>query len=240
MARSPDPIDRRKRFYTAVDMARAEQGFVVTLDGRPMRTPGGRRLTAPTAALAGLVAEEWAAQGEFIELGDMFTTRLSYAVIDHGHERRDQTVDELVRYASADLLCYFADHPQSLLEEETERWGPVLAWAETELGLRFVRVSGPIHQPQPEETLAAVGELARALDDFSLGGLAQATGLFGSLVLALALQRDQLDGQAAFELSRVDETFQERQWGVDEEAALRVFHLKAEAVALERWFSALR
>ena len=40
--------------------------------------------------------------------------------------------------------------------------------------------------------------------------------------------------------SRLDEAFQERQWGVDEEAALRAAHLKAEAVALERWFSALR
>ena len=155
-------------------------------------------------------------------------------------DRRDQTVDELVRYAGADLLCYFADHPESLLREETERWGPVLVWAETELGLRFVRASGHVHLPQSDETLAAVGRLARGLDDFTLGGLAQATGLFGSVVLALALQRDQLDGPAAFELSRLDEAFQERQWGVDDEAALRAAHLKAEAVALERWFSALR
>ena len=48
-----------------------------------MRTPGGCRLVVPTAALAGLVAEEWAAQGEFVELGDMVMTRLCYAVLDH-------------------------------------------------------------------------------------------------------------------------------------------------------------
>ena len=48
-----------------------------------------------------------------------------------------------------------------------------------------------------------------------------AAGLFGSAILALALQRGRLTGEAAFDLSRLDEAFQEEQWGVDAEAAVR-------------------
>ena len=59
-------------------------------------------------------------------------------------------------------------------------------------------------------------------------------------MLALALHRGQLTGEAAFELSRLDEAFQEQQWGVDAEAAARSAGLRREAVALEKWFGALR
>lgn len=240
MARPPIPADRRKRFYAEVDTGRIEDGYVITLDGRAMRTPAGHPLVVPTPILASLIAAEWAAQGDYIDLADMFATRLAYAVIDQLRERRGAAIDDLVAYAGSDLLCYFAERPESLFQEETERWGPVLDWAEQALGLRFVRIVGTIHQPQPDETLAGVRALAEALDDFTLGGLNQAAGLFGSVALGLALQRAQLDAEAAFELSRVDEAFQERQWGVDEEAALRTFNLRAEAMALGRWFEALR
>jgi chaperone required for assembly of F1-ATPase len=240
MARSPDPSERRKRFYADVDVGRTEAGYSVALDGRPMLTPAGRPLVAPTPLLAALIAAEWAAQGDIIELAGMFATRLAYAVIDQVRDARLQIVDELVAYAGSDLLCYFAERPETLVKEEAERWGPVLDWAEQALALRFVRVVGAIHRPQRAETLAAVRALGEAMDDFTLAGVAQAAGLFGSAVLALALQRDQLDGEAAFDLSRLDEAFQQRQWGVDEEAAARTSRLRAEATALGHWFEALR
>jgi chaperone required for assembly of F1-ATPase len=65
-----------------------------------------------------------------------------------------------------------------------------------------------------------------------------AAGLFGSAILALALHRRQLTGLEAFQLSRLDEEFQEEIWGVDAEAAARRAHLTAEAELLDRWFRA--
>ena len=64
--------------------------------------------------------------------------------------------------------------------------------------------------------------------------------LLGSAVLGLAVQRGALSGAAAFDLSRLDEAFQERQWGVDEEAAVRTAGRRAEAELLDRWFAALK
>ena len=46
-------IDQRpKRFYTLVEVAGAEEGWIVTLDGRAVRTPGGKRLALPSEKLA--------------------------------------------------------------------------------------------------------------------------------------------------------------------------------------------
>ncbi len=42
---------QRKRFYAAAGVAEADGGFVVTLDGKPIRTPSGRQVVAPTPEL---------------------------------------------------------------------------------------------------------------------------------------------------------------------------------------------
>jgi len=77
-----EAVDRPKRFYKAVDVAVADGGFQVHLDGRPVRTPGGKVLTLPTRALAELIAEEWAAQDEIIEFARMHAARLANTAID--------------------------------------------------------------------------------------------------------------------------------------------------------------
>ena len=61
MPRYHDPVERRRRIYAKVETAAAEGGFAVLLDGRSPRSPEARPLVLPTAALAELVAEEWAA-----------------------------------------------------------------------------------------------------------------------------------------------------------------------------------
>jgi chaperone required for assembly of F1-ATPase len=236
----PNNQDRPKRFSVAAGAGVVEQGWGVLLDGRPVRTPAGARLVAPTEPVAALIAEEWAAQAEAIDLAAMPATRLAFSAVDRISIKRAETAAEVGRFAGADLLCYFADAPESLTARQTERWGPVLEWAGNALDLTFHRTVGIVHRAQPPETVAKVEALALALDDFGLAALAMAAGLFGSALLALALQRNQLDGEAAFELSRLDEEFQEQIWGVDAEAEARRALLTAEAVLLDRWFQALR
>jgi chaperone required for assembly of F1-ATPase len=236
----PNAPSRPKRFYAAAEAGPVEAGWGVLLDGRAVRTPAGARLVAPTQALVALIAEEWAAQGETIDLAGMAATRLAFSAVDRIAIKRAETAAEVARFAGADLLCYFAEAPQALTERQTERWGPVLEWAGATLGLEFHRTVGIIHRAQPPQTVERVEALALALDDFALAALAMAAGLFGSAVLALALQRNQLDGEAAFGLSRLDEEFQEQIWGVDAEAEARRALLTADAVLLDRWFQALR
>ena len=231
--------ERLKRFWTAVDVAQGPGGWSVVLDGRTPKTPAHAPLTLPTKAAARLAADEWAAQGEFLDPATMPATRLAATAIDRIGQAREAVADEIAAFAGSDLLCYLAEHPTALAVEQAREWGPWRDWAAAECGVALEPVEGIIHRPQDPAAIARVRELALALDDFGLAGLAMATPLLGSAVLALALQRGALAGEGAFELSRLDEAFQERQWGVDAEAAERTAARRAEAVLLERWFRAL-
>ena len=231
--------ERLKRFWTAVDVAEGEGGWSVTLDGRTPKTPAHAKLTLPTEAAARLVAAEWAAQGEFIDPGTMPATRLASTAIDRVSQVREAVAEEIAAFAGSDLLCYVADHPTSLAAEQGRDWTPWRDWAALELGVVLEAAEGIIHRPQDPAAIARVQDLALRLDDFALTGLATAVPLLGSAVLGLAVHRGALSGEAAFDLSRLDEAFQERQWGVDAEAAERTAGRRAEAVMLDRWFRAL-
>lgn len=231
--------ERLKRFWTGVDVSEGEGGWSVLLDGRAPRTPAHAKLILPTQAAARLVADEWAAQGEFIDPATMPATRLASTAIDRVGQVREAVADEIAAYAGSDLLCYLAEAPGSLVQQQAREWTPWRDWAGRELGVTLEPAEGIVHRAQDPAAVARVKALALELDVFALTGLATAVPLLGSAVLALAVQRGALTGEAAFDLSRLDEAFQEGRWGVDEENAARTAARRAEAVLLDRWFRVL-
>ena len=231
---------RPRRFWTTVDTAPEDGGFAVRLDGRTPKSPQGAHLVAPTAALAEALAGEWRAQGAEVDTATMPLTRLAFTAIDRGAAARDGLVEELARFASTDALTYFDVATVALREEECRRWGPLLHWAADELGVRLERGEGVVHRAQPAGSLERMRELARGEGDFVLAGLLYAAALFGSAVLALALRRGRITAEEAHDLSRLEEAWQERQWGVDAEAAHRTGRRLEDARTAGAWFAALK
>jgi chaperone required for assembly of F1-ATPase len=230
------PSDPPRRFYKDVEARPLDAGGrVLTLDGRIAKTPGGAALIVPSAEHGALLAEEWRAQGDRIRFADMPATRLAFTAIDRTGQARNAVVEEIVRFASSDLICYFAEAPAALVERQDAAWGPWLAWADQALGVCLNRATGVSHRPQSPDTLNRVRALAAAEDDFQLTGLAFATALYGSAVLALAVRRAALAAEAAFDLSRLDDYFQQERWGEDAEAAAGRAALRREAEVLGRW-----
>ena len=70
-----------KRFYQAAAVTAAGDGFAVTLDGKPVRTPAKAALIVPSRSLAAAIAAEWNGQGETIDLPSLALTRIASQVI---------------------------------------------------------------------------------------------------------------------------------------------------------------
>ena len=233
-------LTKPRRFYRSVDVAPVADGFAPRLDGRTPKSPQKAALVAPTEALARLLAEEWDAQVHEIDTARMPAVRLAFTAIDRVSQVRDAMADELASYGGSDVICYLADSPADLADAEAAVWGPWIDWADRRLGVSLTPVRGVIHRPQPEAALQRLRALAGAEDDFTLAGLAYGAALFGSAILAFAVRLGDLSAVDAFEISRFDEAFQARRWGLDAEAERRREALTADAVMLGRWFAALR
>ncbi len=218
-----------KRFYSAAEVvADTAGGYAVHLDGKPVRTPGGRGLCVPSRALADAIAREWAGQGDEIAPDTMPFTRLANAVIDGVAPQTEPVVDAIARYAETDLLCYRAEGPRELVAQQDQAWQPILDWAEATFGIALKVTQGVSPVAQPDEALDRVRGLFGDCDPFTLASAHLAASLSGSALIALALVHGKLDAESAWCLSRIDEAYQIAQWGEDAEAAARDARRKAD------------
>lgn len=211
-----------KRFYKEVSIERTpEDTWRVLLDGRGIKTAGGRPQVVPTHVLAEALAAEWEGQGETIDAGRFHYRDLVDYAIDAVAPARADVIAELVPYAETDTLCYRADPDEALYKRQITVWEPILNDTETHLGVQFTRVSGIIHKAQPQATLARLrGELERQ-DDFALAALKVLSSLASSLVIALAALREDADADALWRAANLEEDWQVELWGDDWEAAER-------------------
>lgn len=200
-----------RRFYKEVAVAEG----AILLDGKPVKTPARADLILPTPALAEAVAAEWRAQGDEIDPRTMKLTGLGNAAIDRIAPDLASFVRPLAAYAESDLLCYRADAPAELIARQAEAWDPLLAWARARFDVHFAVTSGIVHAPQPDATVARLGEALATYHAFHLAGLAPIITIGGSLVTALALAEDEIDPDGAFDLTHLDELWQARRWGED-------------------------
>jgi chaperone required for assembly of F1-ATPase len=191
-----------------------------------------------TRTLAEAIAAEWASAGGGAKGGEMRAeevplTRLVGTAQERIAKDPGPTVAGLAKYGETDLLCYRADDPL-LAGEQAQIWSPLLDWAALHLDAPLRVTSGLMPLRQDPQALAALRRAVAAHGPLALSALGVLVPGLGSLVLGLAVARRRLTAEEAHALSILDESFQERSWGVDAEAAARRQRIAAELSRAER------
>lgn len=207
-----------KRFWKNVEVVPAEGGFTVTLDGRNVRTPGKALLSVPTEEMARHIADEWEAQTEKVDPRTMPWTRSANSAIDKLSMQRREVEDHLIGYAGTDLVCYRALSPEGLVARQAEGWDPILEFVEKTFCVRLETTSGVMPVTQKAESMTLLRNVMTEMSDFAITGFHDLVTLSGSYLIAVAVAKGEVDPQAAWALSRIDEEWQIEQWGRDEEA----------------------
>lgn len=210
-----------KRFYTTAAAARVDGGYAATLDGRVPKTPGMKPVVVPSEAVAAALAEEWAAQGEFIDPQTMPLVRLVNSAVEAGPEAAEVLRAEIVKYMGNDLLLYRVDYPAALVTRQEEVWDDALMKLARQFGVSFQPTLGIVHQPQPAATLGKLDAALAGEDHFVLAALNAITSIAGSGLLALSLRHGLLAPEEVWVAAHLDEDFNVSQWGEVEEITVR-------------------
>ncbi len=229
-----------KRFYKQVSAEQTELGWQVTLDGRPVKTQGGRIQAVPNAALADMLRREWDEQGEEIDPTRFFTRDMVDYAIDIVGQDREASIARLIRYAETDTLCYRADPDEPLWKRQQEVWEPLVTAFEAREGVRLERVSGIVHRAPAPETLATLRARLEGMDALLLAPLESLTALAASLCIGLAALDPDVDGSALWDAANLEEDWQAENWGSDEEAAARRDKKRSEFLAALEFARAAR
>ncbi|MFN2260266.1 MAG: ATP12 family chaperone protein, partial [Parasphingopyxis sp.] len=172
----------------------------------------------PSEQLGYGIAAEWNGQEGEIDPRAMPLTGLANAAIDVIAPDPHSFAAELAKYGETDLLCYRADNPAELQRRQCEAWDPLLDWATKRYDIGFETTTDIVHRPQPEATAERLAAATRALDPFRLAALSTLVRIGGSLVAGLALVAGEADEEQVWNAIRLDEDWQESQWGEDEQA----------------------
>lgn len=208
-----------KRFWTDATVEKDGTGFAIRLDGRSVKTPAKTALVVPSRALADAIAKEWQAVEGKIDPNTMPFTRSANAAIDKVSVQFTDVAKMLAAYGGSDLLCYRAESPTALVDRQAAAWDPVLDWAHDVFGARLTTTAGIMPIEQDAKAIETIQKPLFEATVFELTALHDLIALSGSLVLGLAVTQRYLAADAAWALSRVDETWQSEQWGEDEDAA---------------------
>ena len=226
----------KRRFYTEVALADGPDGFTITLDGRPVKTPARRPLAAPTRPLGEALVTEWDAQREQVDPAKMPLTRLANTIIDGVAAAVPQIEAEIEKYLGSDLVCYRAEAPDGLVARQAQHWDPILGFVRETLGARFVVTQGVGFVTQPGPAIAAA-RAAVPRHPWRLGAVHAVMTLTGSALIALALAERMLTPDAAWAAAHVDEDWNMEQWGSDplalERRAARLAEMAAAAQVLD-------
>lgn len=209
----------KKRFWKDTSVVEVDGGFGIALDGRTVKTPAKAPLVMPTRAMADAVVAEWDAQGEEIDPASMPVTRSANAAIDKVAVQHAEVADMLAEYGGSDLLCYRATTPTELIVRQVDAWDPLLEWAEEALGAKLKTVAGVMYEAQDEEALSNLRARVNAFDNFQMAAFHDLVGISGSLIIGFAATQDLHPIETLWKISRIDEQWQEDQWGVDDAAA---------------------
>ncbi|MFO0988338.1 MAG: ATP12 family chaperone protein [Alphaproteobacteria bacterium] len=207
-----------KKFYKTVAVEPREGGHAVLLDGKPIRTPAGKPLAAPTAALAEAIAAEWRGQGERVKPATMPLTQLLNTALDRmaAGRVRDEAIAEICAYAETDLVCFRAPEPAALARRQRETWQPLLDWLAGRHGAALAVSESLAAPPRAGEPGAHRRRRGRA----RCAAPRRATRHRRARVdrHRAGARRRRLDADAAFEAAHLDERHQMEEWGEDAEA----------------------
>lgn len=213
---------RMNRFYKQVDIVEVtETKWQIMLDGRPVQTASGTAQTVPSYALAKVMAKEWSEQPEKIETSRFFYRNMADLAIDFVSKNNDAVIQETIKYAETDTLCYRADPDTALHLQQQKLWEPLVKTVEDKYEIKLKRVSGVIHKPQPTETLRVLSNKLQSLDVFTLTGVKMLAELSASLCIALLVLSSKVKPEKLWAAVNLEEEWQAEIWGKDSQAEQR-------------------
>lgn len=204
-----------KRFYKMVSTQQSAGGFLITLDGRPVKTALKEELLAPTEKLANTLVLEWAEQGDDVIPDSMPLTQILSTKIDRVAKERGAMQEILFKYLDTDLLCYRTDNPPELQKEQEAAWDGYLNWFEEIFGAKMQTTYGITALSQDKAAHDAVQAKIKFLSDDHFTVLQLVSSLCGSLILGLAALDGKVDADELYDAIRVEEKFKAKIYNED-------------------------
>ena len=212
-------IGREKYWKNVKKKKQTDNLFRIYLDEICLKSDQGNSIKL-SAQLADEVVREWNAGGKIDAIKNRFFTKLCFSVADMTKKERENVLSRLVEYGNCDPICYIADEPTALHLKQKRLYSPIIDWAERFLSIKLNQGSGLLFIKQPSLNSGNIKKYLDELDNFHLAAINEITKSLGSLFTCLALYKNAVNLELAWEVANVEDNFRIEVWGEVEEETL--------------------
>lgn len=220
-----------KRFFSHAEARKTENNcWQIFLDDRPLKNQASKTcFELASAVLAQAIASEWQAVPEEFDFKTLPLSRLVMGAVELSYEQRENIISKMTAYAQSDTLCFMAPHPKELFKLQQEKWVPLIEWI-NEKGCEFKPDQGLSMPLVSEKTRLFLKSYLAMQNNIELSCLQIISGACQSVILSIAVAQEHLTAGEAFDLSCLEELFQNKLWTADEEALKSRISRREEAV----------
>jgi len=187
-------VEKGESIYPLVPSVSDIDGYIISLDSKPLRTPLGNTIVLPArlSTLAYLIGAEWnvvttgSVRQHTLPLTSLVCRAVDQLTPETPKEIRSAVIESLLRYLDTDAVLFFAPESQAhgqLLRMQTEEWTPIIRWAEKAFQVSIHSRSGEVGIGQFAKQPVVTREKFRSWMQSYFGPLLEMGGLTGGVGL---------------------------------------------------------
>jgi chaperone required for assembly of F1-ATPase len=209
-----------KKFWKNVQVKKKlKNSFEILLDKRILKTPMQKDLIFSNYKIAKETALEWDISEKEINTENMVFYGLISTAIDKIHHDKVSYIENVLGFINTDLICYRADGPNELVDLQNSSWNPIISFIKKYIDVELKFFIGVMPSKQSLEIFVRLKTLINSFSDIEISALHRMTNLTGSIFISICILKGDVLKNEAFELSFLDELWQAKNWGVEEESS---------------------
>lgn len=210
----------KKKFWILHEVIFSDEynAYVMFLDDKIYKSKKGNILRIPSSFLAKKVKAEWDKIKDDFTSSKLQLTSIIEQLVDIDRRSRNSLSEELLDYVTTDLVRYRAPSPRELRSLQVEKWDPILSIYHKKFGIKLSTTVGLGQLDQDTGSIRNFKGLIGLCTDKRLFLIHKLCQILGSALLAVLLEKGQITDKKAWTLSHIEEDWQQRKWGIDQES----------------------
>lgn len=208
-----------KKFWKNVQVKKKiKNSFEILLDKRILKTPMQKDLIFSNYKIAKETALEWDIDEKEINTENMVFYGLISTAIDKINIDKVSYIENVLGFINTDLICYRAEDPNELVDLQNNSWNPIISFIKKYIDVELKFFIGVMPSKQSLEIFNRLKTLINSFSDIEISALHRMTNLTGSIFISICILKGDVLKNEAFELSFLDELYQAKNWGIEQES----------------------
>lgn len=208
-----------KKFWRSCDVqfSHEHNAYVILLDSKVYRSKKGNIVKVPSLTLANKVKKEWQKVKNNFSSSKLEVTNFLEQINEADQKQASLFLKEIMEYAESDLICYRVPKPEGLRKLQDKKWDDIFSIYHDQFGIKLFATYSLEHVAQSKKSMNKLKSLLRMYNQNNIIIIYKMTQILGSALLSILVRERLLTVKKAWLLSRIEEEWQQKTWGVDQE-----------------------